>query len=96
VNQKGTILTDVYTIPSTGGVKDKRFVPFVARKGVLFKYHFHSIADFHLFEEESSVVIQPWGQAQTITTHPFGNDNQDVTRNMVIASTAAARSGGGT
>lgn len=95
VNQLGTILTDPYTIPSTNGVKDKRYVPFLARKGTLYKYLFTSAADFHLHQEESSVRIQPWGSEQMLDAHPFGNDDQDRTRNMVVATAAAARSGGG-
>lgn len=96
LNQLGTVVTDTYTIPSTGGIKDKRFLPFRPRKGVLYKYVFTSSADFFLYEEESSVVVQPWEGGAPIRAHVFGNDDQDRTRNIVIASTAAARSGGGT
>lgn len=95
VNQLGTILTDTYMIPSTMGVKDKKYVSFLPRKGVLYKYVFTGTADFHLYEEESSVQIQPWGGEGLVERHPFGNDDQDRTRNMVMASAAAARSGGG-
>ncbi len=95
VNQKGTIVTDVYSIPSTGGVKDKRYVPFAARKGVLFLYDFVSTAAFYLYQEESSVQIQPWGSEQLIVVRPFGNDDADRTRNMITPTLAAARSGGG-
>jgi hypothetical protein len=95
VNQTGTIVEDAYEIPSTGGVKDKRFVPFVARKGVLVKFIFSAEAAFWLYEEESDILLQAWGGDPQIV-RGLGNDDQDRTRNMVVASDAAARSGGGT
>ena len=96
VNQLGTIVTDTYTIPSTGDVKDKRYVSFRARKGVLFGYLFTSASAFYLYQEESSMHIQPWGSEQLIVVRPWGNDDADRTRNMIVPALAAARSGGGT
>lgn len=95
VNQSGTIVSDSYTIPSTSGVKDMRFVPFQPRKGVLVKFVLESTAAFHLHQEESAVLIQPFVGGDPILARPFGNDDQDRTRNMTVASLAAARSGGG-
>jgi hypothetical protein len=94
VNQLGTILTDDYTIPSTGDVKDMRFVPFFAKKGVLHKYLFTAAADFFLYREESHVVVQPWGAADTVLRQMWGNDDLDATRGMTQATLAAARAGG--
>jgi hypothetical protein len=97
VNQStGAIVTDTYTIPSTAGVKTKTFVPFSARKGVLYKYLFTCADPFWLYQEESDVVIQPWQGGDALLRHPFGNSGADLpTRTMLNASLAAARSGGG-
>lgn len=95
VNQLGTIVDDVYTIPATNGVKLKRYIIFLARKGVLVKFVFTSASAFYLYEEESHVLVQPWGAAQAQIFRIFGDDNVDRTRSMVTPSLAAARSGGG-
>lgn len=94
-SQDGLILTDSYTIPSTGGVKDKRYVPFLARKGVLHKFVLTADAAFWLYKEESSVQVLPWGADTPLIVHPFGNSDNDRTRNMVVSELAASRSGGG-
>jgi hypothetical protein len=92
----GNRVTRTYSIPSTAGVKLNIYVPFVADKGVLVKYQFSSSASHRLYREESSVVMQPWGAAQPVVTHPFGNDDLTTpTRDMINAGLAASRSGGG-
>jgi hypothetical protein len=96
VNQTGTVLTEDYEIRSTEGIKDKVYVPFKARKGVLTKLLFTSEVPFYLYEEESSLTIWPWGAETPIIWHGFGNEGADRTRGMTISSLAAARSGGGT
>jgi len=96
VNQTGTVLSQEYLIPPTVGIKQKCFVPFKARKGVLIKYLLTSEDPFWLYQEESSVVILPWGSDQPIVVRPFGNADVDRTRSMIISSIAAGRSGGGT
>ena len=53
LNQTGLTITDTYTIPASGGIKLKTFLPFGAtgvgsRKGVLYKYLFTSSAPFWL------------------------------------------------
>jgi hypothetical protein len=95
VSQDGLIITDTYVIPSTNGVKDKRYVPFNARKCVLHKFLFSAPTAFWLYKEESSVQILPWAADQPILTHPFGNSGSDRTREMTISALAAARTGGG-
>lgn len=95
VNQTGTVLTEDYEIPATEGIKDKRYVPFKARKGVLTKLLFTSDTPFYLYEEESSLTIWPWGAEQPVVWRGFGNEGADRTRGMTISSLAAARSGGG-
>lgn len=94
INQTGTIKTDTYTIPSTAGEKVKRFVPFVSRKGVLYKYTFTADTAFWLYGAESQVTIQPWQGGGTVLRQPFGDDDADPTREMVNSTLAAGRSGG--
>jgi hypothetical protein len=94
VSETGTTVTDTYTLLSTGGAKQTLFVPFNARKGVLFKYLFTSAAAFALYREESTVMIQPWAREETLERHPFGDDDLDQARDMGISSLAAAKSGG--
>jgi hypothetical protein len=85
-----------YTIPATGAIKRKCFVPFVAEKGVLFKYILTSPLPFHLHREESSVIVQPWGASDSIETRPFGNDDlSEYSRSMRSARLTAAKGGGG-
>lgn len=95
-NQLGATRTDSYEIPSTGGAKQMRFVPFLAMKGVLFKYVLTSPEPFWLYKEESHVVIQPFVGGQPATVHVWGNSDTDQTRSMVNSTLAAGRDGGGT
>jgi len=94
-NQSGTALTNVYTIPSTAGLKTKTFVPFLATKGMLVKYLLTSSEPFALYREETDVAVMPWGGEQYINAKPFGNDDLDLTRGMYKASGVAEREGGG-
>jgi hypothetical protein len=92
--QDGNFLDRLYTIPSTGGIKQMRFVPFKATKGVLFKYLWNAGDDpFWLYREETKLTIQPWGGSQHIEVKPFGSDDLDLVRSMVDAESAAARPG---
>lgn len=94
LQQDGTSNTITKTIPSTGGVKQKRFVSFDAAKGVLFKYAFTAAAGFYLYKEESHVMVLPWA-GQEIPVNPFGTDNLDGIRGIRDAAASAIRSGGG-
>lgn len=92
----GTALTeDTYVIPSTDGEKRVAWVPPFARKWILAKFLLTSDQPFYLYQEESSVVIQPFGGGEPYVTKPFGNSDADPTRSMVNTTLAAARSGGG-
>jgi hypothetical protein len=94
-NQVGGQTTHTYTIPATGGVKQRRFLHgFVAGKGVLIKYVLTSAVPFWLYRDETSVMIQPWGAYRAIEVKPFGNDDLDPTRPMTHAVLAAEASGG--
>lgn len=95
-NQSGVTTTKNYTITSTGGVKQKCFVPFEAVKGILFKYILTAMNPFWLYREETAVMVRVWGTDQTINAHPFGNDDTDATRVMTKSEGAASRGGGGT
>jgi hypothetical protein len=98
--QDGSALVRTYTIPATvlpsGGLtKIKRYVPFQATKGVLFKYVLTASQAFWLYREETEVHVAAWGRDQTAIVRPFGNDDQDPTRGMINATLASARAGGG-
>jgi hypothetical protein len=95
-NQTGGTVTEDYTIPSTGGVKQRRFLPgFRAGKGVLIKYILTAPTAFWLYRDETTVAIQPWGAYDNLVVQPFGNDDQDASRPMTHAVLAAQTSGGG-
>lgn len=88
--QDGTSVANVYTLASTGGVKQKLFVPFNANKGVLHKYLFVSEISFWLYREESNVMVIPWG-GNVREAHPFGNDDIDLVRQMQDAAMTSQR-----
>lgn len=94
-NQSGASITKNYTIPSTGSVKQKPFVPFEATKGILIKYVLTSSQPFALYREETDVAIMPWAAEAYGIVKPFGNDDLDLTRGMYRASGVAERAGGG-
>jgi hypothetical protein len=89
--EDGTTRTEPFTIAGTAGEKVKRFVPFTALKGVLFKYRFQSSAKFRLFREESIVYVQAWGAQDISPVQPFGTDNLDTTRIVRDAEGTAIR-----
>ena len=97
INQRGTLVTEEYEIPSTAGAKVRTFVGLRSNrggKGVLIKYLLTSSAPFFLYREETNVRIQPWGAPDAITVQPFGDDDLDPTRPMRQATLAAAAPGG--
>ncbi|HEY6415248.1 MAG TPA: hypothetical protein VIX41_03385, partial [Acidimicrobiales bacterium] len=94
-NQVGGTTTRTYAIPSTGGQKQRRFLNgFVAGKGVLIKYLLTSPEPFWLYRDETTLAIQPWGAYEAILVQPFGNDDQDPSRQMTHAVLAAQASSG--
>lgn len=94
-HQNGVMLAmDLYTLPASSGITQKRFVPFVARKGVLFRYLLTSASPFALHREESHVVVRPWG-GDPIVRHPFGGDDLDLIHAMQNPTMTAAAPGGG-
>lgn len=95
-NQTGGRTTKLYTIPATGGLKQRCHLPFEAGKGVLVKYLLTSTVPFFLYQEETNLWVHPWGAADPILVRPFGNADITVpTRSMIHAEVAASRSGGG-
>ncbi len=93
-NQSGVSTAKSYTITSTSGAKIKKFVPFEATKGIMYKYVLTSAAAFWLYREETSVLVREWGTDKTLEAKPFGNDDNDPTRGMSRSELAAGRGGG--
>lgn len=93
-NNDGVLVSSTpYTLPSTGGLKQKLYVEFQAFKGVLWKYTFTpsvGTTGFWLYREESSVLVLPWGASVPLTRQPFGSDDLDKVRGMGSASGIAA------
>lgn len=89
-NNAGVLVSSTnYTVPSTGGAKQKLYVEFQAFKGVLWKYTFTPadlVTPFSLYREESSVLVLPWGAVTPIARQPFGSDDLDKVRQMGSAS----------
>jgi hypothetical protein len=94
INQRGTVVSKEYRIPSTGGVKQRPFVTFEAVKGVLVRYVLTSSAAFWLYREETTIVVQSWGSESPTVVRPFGSDDLDPTRPMTNAFLAAQVPGG--
>lgn len=93
--QNGTVIaTLTNNIPSTGGVKQKVYVPFAPNKGMLYKFVWTSASAFWLYREESLVYCREWGADKTVPKQPFGNDDFSP-RGMHHSQLTSARSGGG-
>ena len=94
--QDGTTFSLAPTpIASTGGVKQKPYVPMPAGKGVLFKLLFTADSAFWLYREESELIVQPWAGETPIIVRSFGDDDLDRVRGLQDAAATAAASGGG-
>jgi hypothetical protein len=83
-----------YTIAPTNNLKQKRWIPFQANKGALYKYVFTCPVSFWLYREEAEVMVKPWNEEMPLLKRPWGNDDLDPSRGMGKASLAAAHSGG--
>lgn len=90
-DQSGNATANAYQLPSTGGAKQKLFVPHVAQKGILDKFVLTSSSPFFLYREETEVWLQSWGGQQLRVIHPFGDDALDPARPMRDAALTAAR-----
>lgn len=97
-NALGVLVSTVsLVLPSTGGLKQKRYHQWPAQKGVLFKFVFQTdddSANLTLYQEESRLRVHQWAGSE-VFLRKFGDSDLDVTRAMVSAVAAAARSGGG-
>lgn len=53
---------DTYDIPSTGGLRLKRYVKFAPRKGKVFEYELNGVAGatFLLYGEDCELRLKPW------------------------------------
>jgi len=89
------LATRVALLPSTAGLKQKRFVVFSANKGVLFKLIATSAdgSGVTIYKEESRMRLQPWSGNDAVVK-VLGNDDLDATREMTKAAVAAGRQGG--
>jgi len=69
------VSTDVYTIPAGGaGVRDKVYLPLVARKGKLYKFRFTATEGFALYLKDIEVRAKAWGQDGPYQIfRPFGD-----------------------
>jgi hypothetical protein len=98
--RRGLPLMRTYTLAATAG---DRFVEHVrphALQGMLFKYAFFSPRGWHLYREESTVTVQPWGAPDEVVARPFGTDDLDKTRDLdrtrdVGGAVTVPRPGGG-
>jgi hypothetical protein len=90
------LATGVNALPTTAGVKQKRFVVFPANKGVLWKL-VATTADgtgVTVYKEESRMRVQPWASGEILTKWLATNDDLMPTREMTKAAVAAGRQGG--
>lgn len=56
-------IVQTYTIPSTGGLRQKVYVPFAANKGKLYKFSFDSVdgvSQFRLYVQDCELRVKPW------------------------------------
>lgn len=92
----GTSVVEVYTIPSTGGVKQHCYLPLRAGMGTLYSFVFTIAGNipWRLYREETTVFVKPIAGAFQIR-HPFGNDDLDLVRGLQTAEGTAAAPGGG-
>lgn len=70
INADGT--NHAFTIPSTGGVKQKVHLPLPVMKFKLGAYQFSCANTFEHFPEESEIGVGQWGRnSQYQIIHPF-------------------------
>jgi hypothetical protein len=55
-------IVNQYTLPSTGGLKQKLFVPFQPTKGKIFDYQLETVSAtyFRLYNDMCEVHVKPW------------------------------------
>lgn len=99
-SRRGAPRMQTLELPATAGGKRTEHILPAANLGLLHKYLFTSSAGFHLYREESSVVVQPWGSPQEVQAKPFGTDDLDKTRDLdrtrdIGGAVTQARGGGG-
>ena len=63
----------VFTIPSTGGVKQKVHLPLPVLKAKVFAYQFSCPQTWEHWPEESEIAVGQWGRTgQYATIAPLG------------------------
>ena len=65
-----------FTIPSTGGAREKVYIPMKANKGRIYRYEFDSSADFRLYQQDAEVRVRQWNTNLGYKTiRPFGGES---------------------
>lgn len=70
-------VTETYSIPSTGGIPQKVYLPLRARKGKLVSYRLESAIPFRLYKRDLCVLEGAWGRTTELTAvKPFGGPSR--------------------
>lgn len=65
---------DSYTLPSTGGERQKIYVPVLAKKGKVAHFRFFGVSPFSVYLNDAEVRVKSWGLgAPYKVVHPFGD-----------------------
>lgn len=90
----GVIATDTYTIPATGGIFQRLYVPVAAVKGIQCYYTFTSLLPFSIDAEQSVVKVQPWPGGALLELHLLGTTDPARPVEQLNSLLAAQRPGG--
>lgn len=72
-------VTQTYTLASTGGLRQKVYVPFHANKFKLVRYSLDSDAEFRLYESDLEVRAKPWVTDLGYSImRPFGGESSQA------------------
>lgn len=72
-------VTQAYTLASTGGARQKLYVPMHANKFKLVKYSLDSEAEFRIYEDDLEVRAKPWVTDLGYTiVKPFGAESSQA------------------
>ena len=56
----GTPIIQTYTLPSTGGLREKLYIQFAANKALTYKLAVDSEQEFRLYQSDLEVRVKPW------------------------------------
>lgn len=86
--------TKTYTITSDSFEKRTAWLPLQASKGVLYYVQLSSTAPFIFYDDESYLVAQGWGTAETPLMHPFRSQKDGSAAESSLTAEAARTAGG--